>query len=383
MSNLGHEKISHKVLRIFCLCLVLVVIGVFIGVYFITKKSVNDTFTLYKQVVANNISRYDENSLFEKDRDIVAKYTKSVALEMVVQDIVTDQEIANKEQDKADALSAGDATKVAALEEEIEDLKNKQHYNLLQTQYKQLLIFANAYFDNFIEDLAKQNKSLNRSKMNNLYSKVEAVESKINTFQEDKIQLEQKTNTGHGTTFDVSESNTIAVLKEHMKSYVDLIESYVELNKTFASVHIELNGLTNALNDYNAKIILSYAVMYATSYLVITEFEPIVDDDEYFTDITTEAETAEIFKKLTELYNLSTSTKGVKATTDVASYSYIYNRTKNVYSELDNLTECAKQQKTAIENSENLDNIYLNTLKTGKQNVLTFLDAVSKVVVSK
>lgn len=334
MGKLANEKIPVKVIRIICLCLIVVVISVVLGVYFLTKKSVDASYKKYKEIVAQDISTFGQKSLFNKDGTVNITYQASPELAQAIQSVESDA----------------------------------QKYKLLNTQYAQLVKFSNTYFTSFVKELAGKKKSLNRSEMNNLFEKVENLENSIKAFENGKQKLEEKTNTGHGY-FDYNENNTVVLLKEHMAGYVSLIEEFLTLNRTFAGVHIELEGLTNTLNNENAKIVLNYAVMYGTTYFVINNFKTITDYNDLLTDYTTDA----LFVAISEVYAKSQTT--VVASQDITTYNYLYNRTKNIYAELDNLNECAKEVKNGSSNP-----LYKDTLSLAEQDVLTFLKGVNQIV---
>ena len=358
MAKLSEEKIPHKVFRIVCLCLIVVIIGAVIGVYFLTKKSVNSSYDKYKTIVAQDIKNYNEKSLFNKDGTIYVSYQKSPELAQAVAKTYTQKQ---KEEALKEA-NFGDSTK-------LNEIEAVEKFNLLQNKYAPLLKFSNTYFTSYAKVLAESKKTTSRSKMNNLYKQVEGLQEKVVAFEKDKASLERATNTGNGS-FMYTDSNVISLLKQHMVSYADLIGEFIQLNKTFAKVHLEIEGLTYKLDGNNAKKMVNFAIMYAINYIYVSEFVTINNSSQYFNKVTDN----EIFNLIVTLYNKNQN--NIVASSDLVTYNYLVERVNNVYTELDNVNECALQVKA---NSKN--ELYKNVLEGYKQDVLTFLDGVTKIIV--
>ncbi len=342
MAKLSEEKIPFKVFRIVCLVLIFVVIAVTLGVYFITKKSFTNSYDRYSEIVANDIKVYGEDSVFDKEKNINVTYQKSILLSAAAQD------------------------------------PTKPQYNLLNTQYLNLLKFSNTYFETYIKDLVKNSKSLNRSKMNNLYKKIDNLESVILKFEQDKAELENLTITGQGV-FDYNGDNCLIALNTHMKSYVSLTSAYLNLNNTLADIHIELEDFTLELNNKNAKTMVNFAIMYATNYMVINYFETTSDNNKLFESFVND----EIFTLTKNLYEVNEADNElnpqkrvpIEASQNTANYNYLFNRAKNINVELDNLRLAASKIKNGTTNTE-----YSNVLTLARQDVLAFLQNTFAII---
>lgn len=355
MEEKSKKKISFKVFRIICLCLILVVVGAVVGTYFITKKSGNNCYEKYVSIAKQN------SFLFNEKGDINFSYQGSVALSARLKKTYTQEEL--------DYALAQTLVGNYDLQSQIEATNQLK---LLDSQYLPLLKYSNAFICSYAKTFAESKKSGSRAQMNELYEAIKNLESKISAFEQDKIALEQVTNF-NDSNFDATSQNIQLALKSHMASFVDLINEFLTVNRKYINIYFDAKKIKNNLNEDNAKLFMNIAVIYGTSYFLAANFNTISNKNDLLKDYTKDS----LFELINQTYvNLDKEISVVS--NKVLTFNYLYNRVSEINIEIENLQECALNVKNKSE-----DVLYEKNLKNAKQNVVSFVSGVNSVITVK
>lgn len=331
MADLKNEKIGKKVFRIIVLCLVFVITAVTVAVYFFTKKSYGQTFDRYMEIVKKEQSLYP-NSLFMDDGSVNVRFTNSVAL-------------ANASQ-------------------------NTSPYDLLSKQYFTLLQCSSDYFLTYINIYKNNGKVLTRDKMNTLYEKVDALESLVINFDNEKAELEELTK----TSFNPTNASVLDDYQDFLVAYQALINGYIDASLQMAYISVEAQGIPSQINDDSAKLLVHFAIIYATNFIVDYNLNVVNNKADLLTDITSQ----EIFTLTKDLYNKDKSTLNISINADL-HYSYLVGVMQDIQYSIANTNKSTEKLKEGKLDT-NQQATYSNMLENEKCKVKSFLQEVENIV---